>query len=111
MPTGPWPVSAVVSRDFASLNRTSEAVAGTFLDIGFSVGVADISGEGSQAGPSINFGIGKYVGVQITLRNDFDPNRIWINPFKYLDGVSVGLGLGVGFPLNITVPLKTSCDK
>ncbi|MEA4855005.1 RHS repeat-associated core domain-containing protein [Solidesulfovibrio sp.] len=111
VPTGPWPVSAGVSRDFASLNRTSEAVAGTFLDIGFSVGVADISGEGNQAGPSINFGIGKYAGVQITLRNDFDPNRIWLNPLKYLDGVSVGLGLGVGFPLNLTVPLKTSCDK
>lgn len=30
MPTGPWSVAAGVSRDFASLNRTSEAVAGLF---------------------------------------------------------------------------------
>lgn len=99
MPTGPWPVSAGVSRDFASLNRTSEAVVGTFMDIGVSVGVVDISGEGNQAGPIINFGIDRYAGFQFTLRNDFDPNRIWINPLKYLDECLSDLGWGWVFLL------------
>jgi hypothetical protein len=89
---------------------TPEATAGVWADIGVSVGIGDLSGTGNQAGPTIGIGSGRYGGVQFTLRKEFDPNISWYNPLKYIDGVSVGLSLGLGLPASLTTSID-SCGK
>ena len=122
LPTGPWPVAAggtassELVRPFDASGKlegrgvTPEATAGVWADIGFSAGVGDLSGTGNQAGPVIAFGSGRYGGFQITLRKEFDPNRSWYDPLKYIDAVSVGLGVGLGLPVSITFPVDP-CEE
>ncbi len=123
LPTGPWPLSAggnfssELVRPFDYTGRlvskglTPEAVSGSWGDFGVSAGIADLSGTGNQAGPAISIGSGKYGGIQITLRKEFDPNGKWYDPLKYIDGVTVGLGLGLSFPVSVTVPIENLCGK
>jgi uncharacterized protein RhaS with RHS repeats len=122
LPTGPWPVAigatigSELVRPFDASGRlegrgiTYEATAGVWADIGVSAGVGDLSGTGNQAGPVISAGSGRYGGIQLTLRKEFDSYRSWYDPLKYIDGISFGLGLGIGFPLSLTVPFE-SCGK
>jgi RHS repeat-associated protein len=85
---------------------TTEIEAGSWADLGVSIGLSNLSNDPCQeGGATIGFGVGRYSGVQITLRNTFDDNRGWYNPLKYIDGISVGLGIGLGTPINITGPL------
>ena len=121
-PTGPWPVAAgaTVSSELVNpLNAsgklkgrgiTPEATAGVWADIGVSAGVGDLSGTGNQAGATIGIGSGRYGGVQITIRKEFDSSRSWLNPLKYIDEMSVGIGLGIGLPATVTAPLEP-CGK
>ena len=81
-----------------------------WADIGVSAGVGDLSGTGNQAGSVVAIGSGRYGGVQITLRKEFDPNRSWYDPLKYIDAISVGLGVGLGLPASITVPVDP-CEE
>ncbi|MBF0387924.1 MAG: RHS repeat protein [Candidatus Omnitrophica bacterium] len=80
-----------------------EIVYGEIFDIGGSAGLSDISGScGEKAGDTIgvNFPwMGKYGGVQVTMRNDIS----WNNPGTWIpDSVQVGLGLGVALPVTYT---------
>jgi uncharacterized protein RhaS with RHS repeats len=121
-PTGPWPVAAGATASSELVNPlsasgklegrgiTPEATAGVWADIGVSAGVGDMSGTGNQAGPTIGIGSGRYGGVQITLRKEFDSSRSLLNPLRYIDGMSVGIGLGVGLPATVTAPIDP-CGK
>ena len=118
VPSGPWPVAVGGSanselvRPFDASGKlegrgvTPEATAGVWGDIGVSAGVGDLSGTGNQAGPVIGLGLGRYGGVQITIRNEIDPSRGWYDPLRYIDGASVGLGLAIGLPVTVTVPIE-----
>jgi RHS repeat-associated protein len=84
---------------------TGEGILGSMGDLGVSVGISDISDtNGKCAGMTLNFGLGRYLGVQITLNKDFN----WFDPSSWIDGFSVGLGLGVPMlvpiPFSFTVP-------
>ena len=86
---------------------STEAVVGSMADIGLAAGIADLSGTGGkQAGVTIATGSGRYGGVQITLRNEFDYSKTWYNPLRYIDAFTAGLGLGVSWPVNISIPLE-----
>jgi hypothetical protein len=80
-----------------------KATFGSWGDIGASFGVADWSGCGNQAGKTITIGAGKFYGIQLTLRKEFDPSLSWYNPRKYLDGITGGYGLAVPKASPITV--------
>ena len=81
----------------------AEAVVGSMADIGVNAGIADLSGTGGKcAGGTINIGVGRYSGIQITLRKDLQ----WYRPSTWIDAVTVGLGLGVSLPVSYTVPLR-----
>ncbi|MDD5491992.1 MAG: hypothetical protein PHV60_04855 [bacterium] len=82
-----------------------EAVIGSFVDVGVSLGLSDFDNTGCD-GVTISIGSGRYGGIQFTLKETFDQNKSILNPFRYLNGVSVGLGLGYGSPVQVTVPLK-----
>jgi RHS repeat-associated protein len=80
-------------------------------DFGISVGVTEISGCPNKGGPTITLGgvpfLGKFGGIQITLRNDFS---LW-HPSTWIpDEIQVGLGLGLTLPTSITFPLAET-DK
>ncbi|WP_028731083.1 hypothetical protein [Pandoraea sp. E26] len=75
---------------------------GTIYDIGMSVG---FSGDLKYSGPSVvNFGLGRYLGVQITPSNSLAwAEKSWIAPGKYFNGISFGIGVGVSSPVNVTL--------
>jgi len=54
----------------------------------------------------INIGSGKYGGVQITLRTEQDRSRSIFNPLRYIDGVSIGIGVGISLPVSVSRTLK-----
>jgi RHS repeat-associated protein len=98
--TGPNVASRTTSEGvLESVPTTMDRVIGTFADIGVSTGIGDISGtDGKCAGGTINIGMGDYGGVQITLRKDAQLSH----PSTWIDGVSVGLGLGISLPVSYT---------
>jgi RHS repeat-associated protein len=73
-------------------------------DIGVAAGITDWSGtNGASAAPfSINLGLGTRGGVQIIPRKSIDKSKALWNPARYIDGVSVGLGVGIAFPVNVS---------
>jgi len=84
---------------------TLDWAAGVIADVGVNVGFADLSGTGgSCAAPfSINLGLGTKGGVQIVPRSSIDPNLPWWNPAKYIDAISIGLGVAVPLsPVNVS---------
>ncbi len=89
------PINALTS------NPVSDDVeTGTLFDVGVSAGIGDFSNTGGAcAGKSINIGLGKYGGLQITLNKDW--NKTW-NPLHWVDGISVGLGVGLSSPLTVS---------
>lgn len=90
----------------APLTQEFEAI--DLYDFGVNAGVSDLSGTGgAQASPyTIGFGIGKYLGVQITPRKSQDKCRWIINPLRYIDGFTIGWGGGLSTPITVTGPAK-----
>jgi len=62
---------------------------GAIADIGVSAGLSDLSGTGGKCakGYSINLGLGRYGGFQITPRQEQDRSKWIINPLRYIDGI------------------------
>ncbi len=113
---GVIPISAGASKTwvwsngrFVPQSITPEVTIGSYGDFGGSVGVADLSGTGGkQAGTTVNIGWGKYLGIQVTLPKNIDPNKSWYDLSKYVDGISAGIGgaiPGAPLPATLTVPL------
>lgn len=77
---------------------------GTIWDFGVNAGVEDISSTGGQcASPfSVNSGLGTYSGAQVTPRRSIDPDQPWWSPYRYIDGISLGVGLGLSAPVNVS---------
>lgn len=79
-----------------------DVAVGTIADIGASVTLA---GDSRYAGPAtINFGLGKYMGLQVTPSNVTAwEEKTWFDLGRYVNGVSVGIGWGFATPVNVTV--------
>jgi len=79
--------------------KTDVAI-GIIADAGVSFGVTDLSDTGGAktAGYQVNFGIGTKLGIQITPTECPDESKSWWDPRRYIDGVSIGLGVGVPIP-------------
>lgn len=82
---------------------------GVIADVGMSASVSDLSGTGGQceAPFSVNADVvplkgAKGAGLQITPRRSIDPNAPWWYPSKYIDAISVGAGVGLGSPVNVS---------
>ncbi len=86
--TAPW-------TQFSSTSGVEEEF-GALGDAGLTLGLAYPSGTPGQeaSGYSINFGLGKYLGVSITPRTALDRCRSVFNPGRYIEGISFGFGLG-----------------
>jgi hypothetical protein len=83
---------------------TTEVELGALFDVGVSAGIGDFSGTGGKcAGSTISFGLGKYSGLQLTLRKDAK----LFKPSTWIDGISFGLGRGIAFPATYTIPVHT----
>jgi RHS repeat-associated protein len=74
---------------------------GAIADIGVTAGISDISNtHGACAAPvSLNFGLGRYGGIQITPRVSQDKSKWFFDPTRYIDGISFGLGIGLALPV------------
>ncbi|MFH1062627.1 MAG: RHS repeat-associated core domain-containing protein [Candidatus Omnitrophota bacterium] len=80
-----------------------DMVMGDIVDVGFSLGIGDISNTcGEKAGGTLSLNhplLGKYGGIQLTFRNDFN----WSDPGTWIpDGLQVGIGLGISLPSTYT---------
>ena len=75
---------------------TSDTVYGELADFGVSASINSTSGA---PGTTINFGLVKYMGIQMTLQQ---------NPSLYgnglLYGVGFGIGAGISLPINVSTP-------
>jgi hypothetical protein len=81
---------------------------GSIVDIGLSVGVY---GDGKYNGPTQwNFGLFKLIGGSIQLSNSLAyKERPWYSPGRYINGVNLGVGVGIAAPINVTIdPTYTS---
>lgn len=89
---------------------TVDVALGVIADIGVSAGFSDLSDTGGKCAQdhSINLGFGKYGGIQITLRKIQDTTKWIINPTRYIDAISFGLGLGVASPVSLSGPASLS---
>jgi RHS repeat-associated protein len=82
---------------------TGDFEIGGGFDAGVSAGIEDLSNTGGAcAGWTVNFGMGKYAGVQITLRKNQDTSASIWNPLRYIDGISFGLGVGDTSPISFS---------
>lgn len=63
-------------------------------DIGVNAGVADLSDCPQGKPTSLNMGLGKYGGVQLNFKGG------------HFDGLTIGIGLGLGSPVTYTMPAK-----
>ncbi len=72
---------------------------GSIADAGVNIG---LYGDSRYSSPvTINFGLGKYLGVQITPSNATSwLDRQWYYPNRYINGISLGLGIGISTPIN-----------
>jgi len=107
--------SAVGYSDNPSVPLTSnpttlEIEFGAIADVGVSAGFSDLSGTGGRCAVdySINIGVfsGRYGGLQIVPRKEQDRSKWIINPLRYIDGISFGLGVGIALPVTVSGPLK-----
>jgi filamentous hemagglutinin len=75
---------------------------GSLGDFGASI---SFSGDSRYSGPtSVGVGIGKYLGVQVTPSNVTAwQEKSWVDPTRYVNGVSVGIGAGVSTPVNASL--------
>lgn len=78
-----------------------DVAVGEIGDAGVAIG---LSGDSRYSGPSVvNIGMGKYLGIQVTPSNvtAWD-EKSWYDPARYVNGVSVGFGVGYSAPINVT---------
>lgn len=77
-----------------SVETAPDVEVGVVGDVGASIG---ISGDDNFAGPAtINIGLGKYLGIQITPSNTAAWNQLsWYDPSRYINAISAGIGAGV----------------
>jgi RHS repeat-associated protein len=81
----------------------TDVALGVIADVGVNVGISDISGTGGKcAGTTVNLGAGRYSGAQITFRNSQDQSLSIFNPARYIDAVSIGLGIGIATPVSVS---------
>jgi RHS repeat-associated protein len=81
----------------------TDVAVGVIADAGVAVGISDLSGtRGKCAGYKINLGAGRYAGAQFTLRQSQDTSKSIFNPLRYIDGLSIGLGVGIASPVSIS---------
>jgi hypothetical protein len=71
-----------------------EVVLGEIADVGVSTGIGGLSACSDGKPRSINFGLGKYGGIQINFVG------------SSFGGVTVGLGVGLSLPVTVTLPAK-----
>jgi hypothetical protein len=71
-----------------------EIVWGLLGDVGVNAGIADLSDCPQGKPTSLNVGLGKYGGVQLNFKG------------THFDGVTIGVGLGVGSSVTYTMPAK-----
>lgn len=91
------------SNPLAANQTGTDVAAGVIADAGVSVGVSDISGtNGACAGTTLNLGVGRYAGAQITFRQSQDQTKSIFNPLRYIDGASIGLGVGIATPVSVS---------
>jgi len=89
----------------------ADVAVGVIADAGVSVALSDMSDSGGKcaADYSINTRIGTKLGIQITPRKSINMNRSIINPARYIDGISIWIGVDISTPFNgggaITKPL------
>jgi hypothetical protein len=77
---------------------TTDVAIGVIADFGVSVGVSNLNN--SNEGYTIGLSMGKYFGAQLTFSESQDTTMSILNPFRYISGASIGLGLGVSSPIN-----------
>ena len=100
LPIRLYPVSAGVTA--GNLGGGPEVTFGSYYDAGVMIGVGDFSDEcGKNAGNVIGFGLGRYAGIQLTLRK----NAQLFHPSTWIDGITAGLGIAIASPITLTVPL------
>ena len=81
----------------------TDVAVGVVADVGVSAGVSDLSGTGGAcSGNTLNLGAGRYAGAQITFRQYQDTTKSIFNPLRYIDGVSIGLGVGLASPVSVS---------
>jgi filamentous hemagglutinin len=75
---------------------------GSLGDVGANIG---LYGDPRYSGSSvINFGLGKYLGAQITPSNVTAwIEKTWYDPTRYINGLSLGIGAGISTPINVTI--------
>jgi filamentous hemagglutinin len=85
-----------------SVSIKPDIALGSLGDIGVNAG---IYGDSRYSGPSvINFGLGKYLGVQITPSNVTAWNeKSWSDATRYVNGLSAGIGAGFATPVSTTI--------
>jgi len=71
-----------------------EAVLGSFVDAGMSAGIGGLSSCTDCKARSLNFGLGRYGGVQLNFRG------------RQFDGITIGIGIGISLPITVTLPAK-----
>jgi filamentous hemagglutinin len=91
---------APLTADGLSIDWAAPVIA----DIGVAAGISDLSGTGGAcAAPfSINFGLGTRGGVQIVPRKNIDKCKPWWDPSRYIDSFSLGIGIGLASPINVS---------
>ena len=81
----------------------TDVAAGVIADVGVTAGVSDLSNSGGRcSGYTVNIGSGRYGGAQITLRKSQDKKLSIFNPLRYIDGISIGLGVGIASPVSVS---------
>jgi RHS repeat-associated protein len=84
----------------------TEVEAGVIVDAGVSIGINDISNTGGKCeGATFTLGLGRRSGISITLRSSQDTSRSILNPLRYIDGFSLGLGVGIALPVSASIPV------
>lgn len=71
-----------------------EAVLGSIADVCVKAGVGGLSACKDGKPRSLNFGLGRYGGVQLNFKG------------SQFDGITIGIGLGIALPVTVTVPTK-----
>jgi RHS repeat-associated protein len=123
LPVGPWVATGPSGLglniyDTTNLNGwlftyqppTQQLEIGGTADIGFNFSASDFSGTGGQcAGITMSVGWSKYLGASVILRSTQDLSLPWYDLYRYIDGISINVGLALppplGSPITISGPL------
>ncbi|MEW6428017.1 MAG: RHS repeat-associated core domain-containing protein [Thermodesulfobacteriota bacterium] len=109
------PVPMAIGQSWSILdNKTpmqEEVTFNTYGDAGFAFGVSDVSNTGGkQAGETWTLGFGKYLGLNVTLRKEFDYSLPWYDLTRYIDAASLGVGVAIPSPIDVPVTMTAPID-